>query len=82
LVLTYADGAYRIHGRPVFISSNVVEDRVIALDPSFSRLVYFGAAQVVVDPYSGAMNGETTINVLNAMDLICTHQFSVCVGSA
>jgi HK97 family phage major capsid protein len=82
LVLTYADGAYRIHGRPVFISTNVTEDRVIAMDPSFSRIVFFGAAQVVVDPYSGAVNGETTVNVLNAMDFICTHQPSVCVGSA
>jgi len=82
LVLTYADSAYRIHGRPVFISTNVTEDKVIAMDPSFSRITYFGAAQVVVDPYSGAMNGETTINVLNAMDFICTHQPSVCVGSA
>jgi HK97 family phage major capsid protein len=82
LVLTYADGAYRIHGRPVFISTNVTEDKVIAIDPSFSRIVYFGAAQVVVDPYSGALNGETTVNVLNAMDFITTYQASVCVGSA
>lgn len=82
LVLTYAEGAYRIHGRPVFISTNVTEDKVIAIDPSFSRIVYFGAAQVVVDPYSGALNGETTINVLNAVDFVTTYQASVCVGSA
>ena len=82
LVLTYANGAYRIHGRPVFISTNVTEDKVIALDPSFSRIIYFGAAQVIVDPYSGALNGETTINVLNAVDFITTYQSSVCVGSA
>jgi HK97 family phage major capsid protein len=82
LVLTYAEGAYRIHGRPVFISTNVTEDKVIAMDPSFSRIVYFGAAQVVVDPYSGALNGETTVNVLNAMDFVTTYQASVCVGSA
>ena len=80
LVLNYADGAYRIHGRPVFISTNVTEDKVIALDPSFSRIVYFGAAQVIVDPYSGALNGETTINVLNAVDLVVMYQQSVCVG--
>ena len=82
LVLTYANGAYRIHGRPVFISTNVTEDKVIALDPSFSRIIYFGAAQVIVDPYSGALNGETTINVLNAMDFVVLHQPSVCVGSS
>lgn len=82
LVLAYANGAYRIHGRPVFISTNVTEDKVVAMDPSFSRIVYFGAAQVVVDPYSGALNGETTVNVLNAVDFITTYQSSVCVGSA
>jgi HK97 family phage major capsid protein len=82
LVLTYADSAYRIHGRPVFISTNVTEDKVIALDPSFSRIIYFGAAQIVVDPYSGALNGETTINVLNAVDFVTTYQSSICVGSA
>jgi hypothetical protein len=60
----------------------VTEDKVIAMDPSFSRIVYFGAAQVVVDPYTGAINGETTVNVLNAMDFVTTYQASVCVGSA
>jgi HK97 family phage major capsid protein len=82
LVLTYADGAYRIHGRPVFISTNVTEDKVIALDPSFCRVVFFGAAQIVVDPYTGALNGETTVNVLNAMDFVTTFPSSICVGTA
>jgi HK97 family phage major capsid protein len=82
LVLRYYEGAYRIHGRPVFISTNVTEDKVLALDPTFSRIIYFGASQIVVDPYSGALNGETRLNVLNGVDFICTHQPSVCVGSA
>ena len=82
LVLRFYEGAYRIHGRPVYISTNVTEDKVIALDPTFSRIIYFGASQVVVDPYTGALNGETRLNVLNGMDFVCTHQPSVCVGSA
>ena len=81
LVLTYADGAYRVHGRPVFLSTHVTEDKVVAMDPSFSKVIYFGAAQVVVDPYSGAVNGETTVNVLNSVDFITTYQMSVCIGS-
>ena len=80
-VLTYNNG-YRINGRPVFISTAVTEDKVIAIDPSFSRIVYFGAAQIVVDPYTGSISGETVINVLNAMDFVCTYQASICVGSA
>ena len=72
----------KIHGLPVFISSNVTEDKVIAMDPSYSRLVYFGAPQVVVDPFRGAISGVTHVQVLNAMDFACTHQSSICIGSA
>ena len=31
---------FEIHGLPVFVSSNVTEDKVIAMDPSYSRIVY------------------------------------------
>jgi HK97 family phage major capsid protein len=72
----------KIHGLPVFITSNVTEDRVIAMDPSYSRFVYFGAPQIVVDPFRGAVSGVTHVQVLNAMDFACTHQPSVCIGSA
>ena len=72
----------KIHGLPVFITSNVTEDKVIALDPSYSRIVYFGAPQIVVDPFRGAGSGVTHVQVLNAMDFVCTHQPSVCIGSA
>ena len=82
LVLRYYEGAYRIHGRPVFVSTNVTEDKIIGLDPSFSRIVYFGASQLVVDPYTGALNGETRLNLLNMLDFVCLYQASVCVGSA
>jgi len=80
-VLSYNDG-YRINGRPVFISTAVTEDKVLAIEPSFSKIVYFGAAQIIIDPYTGSISGETVINVLNAMDFVCTYQASVCVGSA
>jgi hypothetical protein len=65
-----------------FYLTNVTEDKVLALDPTFSRIIYFGASQIVVDPYTGALNGETRLNVLNGVDFVCTHQPSVCVGSA
>ena len=72
----------KIHGLPVFITSNVTEDKVIALDPSYSRIAFFGAPQIVVDPFRGAVSGVTHVQVLNAMDFVCTHQSSVVVGSA
>ena len=73
---------FEIHGLPVFVSSNITEDKVIAMDPSFSRLVYFGAPQIVIDPYRGATTGATHVQVLNAVDFVCTHQSSICIGSA
>ena len=72
----------KIHGLPVFISSNVTEDKVIALDPSYSRLVYFGAPQVVVDPFRGAVSGVVHTQILNGVDYVSTNQNSVVVGSA
>ena len=72
----------KIHGLPVHISTNVTEDKVIALDPSFVKIVYFGAPQIVVDPFRGGISGTTHVQVLNAMDLAVTHQSAICVGSA
>ena len=80
-VLSYNDG-YRINGRPVFISTAVTEDKVLAIEPSFSRIVYFGAAQIIIDPYTGSISGETVMNVLNAVDFVCLYQQSICVCSA
>ena len=74
--------SFEIHGLPVFATTNVNEGKVVAMDPSFSRLVYFNSAQVVVDPYRGAVSGVTHIQVLNGMDFVCTHQSSICIGSA
>ena len=50
--------------------------------PSFVRVVYFGAPQIVVDPFRGGISGTTRVQVLNAMDLAVTHQSAICVGSA
>ena len=72
----------KVHGLPVFITSNVTEDKVIAMDPSYSRLVYLGAPQVVVDPYKAATTGATTVSILNCTNYICCNQSSVVVGSA
>ena len=82
LILNFIGDTFRLHGVPVLMTTNVPEDKVLLLDPSYSRLVYFGAPQVVVDPFRGAVSGVTHVQVLNAMDFVCTHQSSVVVGSA
>ena len=71
-----------LHGLPVFVSTAVTEDKVIALDPSTVRMIYFGAPQVIVDPYLGATTGATSVKVMNAFDLAVMDQNAICIGSA
>lgn len=71
-----------IHGLPVFVSTGVTEGKVIALDSSVVRMIYFGAPQIVVDPYRGSTNGVTHVQVLNAFDLAVMDQSAICIGSA
>lgn len=82
LVLNFIGDTFRLHGVPVLMTTNVPEGKVLLFDPSYSRLVYFGAPQIVVDPFRGAVSGVTHVQVLNAMDYVCTNQSSVVVGSA
>ena len=82
LVLNFIGDTFRLHGVPVLMTTNIPEGKVLLFDPSFSKLVYFGAAQIVVDPFRGAVSGVTHVQVLNAMDYVCTNQSSVVVGSA
>ena len=82
LVLNFVGNSFRLHGVPVAMTTNIPEGKVLLFDPSFSRFVYFGAPQIVVDPYRGASTGITHVQVLNAMDFACTHESSVCVGTA
>ena len=82
LVLSFIGDTFRLHGVPVLMTTNVPEGKVLLFDPSYSRLVYFGAPQIVVDPFRGAVSGVTHVQVLNAIDYVCTNQSSVVVGSA
>ena len=72
----------KIHSLRVHFSTNVTDGKVISWDPNFVRIVYFGAPQIVVDPFRGGISGTTHVQVLNAMDLAVTHQSAICVGSA
>ena len=75
-------GDFKIHGLPVHVSTNFTEEKVIVLDPSFVRIDYFGAPQVVVDPSRRGISGTIHVQVLNMMDLAVTDQSAICVGSA
>ena len=82
LVLNFIGDTFLLHGVPVLMTTNVPEGKVLLFDPSYSRIVYLGAAQIIVDPFRGAVSGVTHVQVLNAMDFVCTHQSSLCIGSA
>ena len=69
---------FEIHGLPVFVSSNVTEDKVIAMDPSYSRIVYFAAPQVVVDPFRGHLRCHARSGF--ERDGLRLHQSKLCCG--
>ena len=81
-MLNFIGDTFRLHGVPVLMTTNIPEGKVLLFDPSYSCLVYFGAPQIVVDPFRGAVSGVTHVQVLNAVDYVCTNQSSVVVGSA
>ena len=65
---------FKIHGLPVFVTTAITEDKVLAADFSFLKLVYFGAPQIVVDPYREATSGAVHVNLFNFMDLGVTYE--------
>ena len=82
LILNFIGNSFRLHGVPVLMTTNIPEGKVLLFDPSYTRLIFFGSAQLTVDPFRGGISGETHVAVLNCMDVVCTHESSVCVGSA
>jgi len=84
MVVTWFEGQYRIFGVPVYTTTNTVEGKYLLGDLSTLALVFFGSPQVIVDKYSGGKSttGQTDVIVLNLVDVGCTNQDAICVGSA
>jgi len=84
MILTFAEGQYRIFGVPVYATTSTVEGKYILGDLSTLALVFFGSPQVIVDKYSGGKSttGQTDVIILNLVDVGCTNQNAICVGSA
>ena len=81
LILNY-DNGYRLHGVPVAMTTNMPSGKVLLMEPSFTKLVYFGSAEVLVDPYRNATTGHTNVQVFNHVDVAVTYPESICVGSS
>jgi len=69
---------------PVYTTTNTVEGKYLLGDLSTLALVFFGSPQVIIDKYSGGKSttGQTDVIVLNLVDVGCTNQDAICVGSA
>ena len=81
-VLEHSDGSLRILGVPVAVSTNIPEGQVVLLDPTFTRLCFFGAPQIIVDRFTGAVSGEAKLTLLNFVDVVHLRPELICVGSA
>ena len=82
--IEWQDGQWRCLGVPVYATSNCPEGKVLLADFSAVKLVYFGAAQIVIDGYSNgkSISGATEINILNFADVVVTNESSIAVGSS
>ena len=84
LALAWADGAHRIAGIPLAISSNVPEAKVILAQFDTVQTVYFGAPQIIDDRFSNgkAISGASEIIVMNFCDVVVKNPALIVVGSA
>jgi HK97 family phage major capsid protein len=71
-------------GLPVFATTAMPEGRIALMEPRAAQIVYFGAGQLLPDPFSGSNSttGATTVIVSNYVDLAVTEPALVVVGSA
>ena len=84
LALAWADGAHRIAGIPLAISSNVPEAKVILAQFDTVQTVYFGAPQIIDDRFSNgkAISGASEIVVMNFCDVVVRDPGLIVVGAA
>ena len=84
LALAWADGAHRIAGIPLAISSNVPEAKVILAQFDTVQTVYFGAPQIIDDRFSNgkAISGASEIVVMNFCDVVVKNPGLIVVGAA
>lgn len=61
----------KIHGLRVHVSTNVTDGKVIARDPNFVRIVYFGAPQIFVTRAAGYQRHDSRPGV--ERNGSCTH---------
>jgi len=84
LAVVWADGAHRIAGIPLAISSNVPEAKVILAQFDTVQQLYFGPPQIIDDRFSNgkAISGASEIIVMNFCDVVARDPGLIVVGNA
>jgi HK97 family phage major capsid protein len=82
-IMQWQDGAHRICGLPVAISSNVPEGTHIVGDFSTVQMVFFGSPQLIADRFSGGKvaTGALELVLLNYCDCVLRSPQHVVVGA-
>ena len=70
-------------GLPVFVTTAMPEGRIVLMEPRAADVVFFGAPQLLADPFSGSNSttGATTVIVSNYADIAVSEPALVVVGS-
>ena len=70
-------------GLPVHVTTAMPEGRIALLEPRAADVIYFGAPQLLADPFSGSNSttGATTVIVSNYTDIAVSEPALVVVGA-
>lgn len=79
-VLAADDATPRLIGVPVIISEAMPADRLLLLDPTQQRLVFWGAPAAIVDRMKYALQGDSELHVYNDCDVVSINPAQICIG--
>jgi hypothetical protein len=70
-------------GLPVHVTTSMPEGRIALLEPRAADVIYFGAPQLLADPFSGSNSttGAATVIVSNFTDIAVSEPALVVVGA-
>ena len=82
LAVTYTD-KHRVAGFPIYSTRNITEGKVIFVDPTMLRCVYWGAPQLIVDRFSNnkSISGAAELILFNLCDIAALHPAQMVLGS-
>ena len=78
------NGQPLLAGVPVILSDYMPADKLLLIDPTTIRTVFWGAPYAMLDKFSGGMsiNGSSCLIVYNACDVVSLQPLQIVVGAA